>query len=186
MPYKNDILSNSRVVSYTGLDIEGAIAYDPNVRPDATWDGVTMPFAAKRFDCAIATEVLEHVPDIDTFLSEVRRVLRPESVLFFTTPFVWPYHETPNDRQRWTSYGLRYHLEEAGFRSIEIKSVGNWHSSLAQMLGLWIARAPMHAFIRRVLRYPLFLLQKMLMTFDATSPEKENSMPRMCAGIAVL
>ncbi len=62
MPYKQFILENSTVREYIGLDIETAIEYDVNVKPDFTWGGITMPFENNTFDTTFATEVLEHCP----------------------------------------------------------------------------------------------------------------------------
>jgi SAM-dependent methyltransferase len=147
---------------------------------------VTIPFPDQSFDSVIATEVFEHVPDIDLLLREIRRIMRPKGVLFFTTPFVWPFHETPHDCQRWTAMGLQKHLKAAGFQDEQITCEGNWHSSLAQMIGLWVARAPMSSRVRRVLRYPAFAVQKILMRFEGNSEPVENSMPRCIFGTARL
>lgn len=182
MPYKSELLSKSKVADYVGLDIESAIIYDDQIKPDFTWNGSVMPFDIGSFDCVIATEVLEHVPDIDQYLMEVKRVLRPGGIFFFTTPFIWPYHEAPNDRQRWTSFGLTHRLEKAGFNSVVVKSVGNWHSSLAQMIGLYVARAPMPGWVRRLIRIPAYWVQRILFHFDTSPPDQDNCMPRMLVG----
>lgn len=186
MPYRSDILSRSSVRDYVGLDLESALVYDAAVTPHARWDGKTIPFAAGSFDCAIATEVFEHAFDIDRLLLEIRRVLCPGATLFFTTPFLWPYHEMPYDAQRWTAQGLEDRLRKAGFRDIRIASEGNWHSSLAQFLGLWVARSGLHPIVRLPLRHLVFLAQKVLMRFDHFSDSAENAMPRQITGTASL
>jgi len=58
MPYRDFIMSNSKLTSYVGLDIESALQYDARVKPDFFWDGNRMPFEDNSFDCAMATEVL--------------------------------------------------------------------------------------------------------------------------------
>jgi SAM-dependent methyltransferase len=184
MPYRTEVLRRTEVSSYVGLDVQDALVYDAAIRPDAVWDGVTIPFPDRSFDSALATEVFEHVPDIDLLLGEIRRVLRPGGILFFTTPFVWPYHEMPHDCQRWTAPGLKRRLEVAGFREVAITCEGNWHSALAQMVGLWAARAPMPSVMRRLTRYPAFAIQKILMRFEGDSQPAENSMPRGISGTA--
>jgi len=184
MPYRNVIMEQSNVTEYVGLDITTALPYDVNTKPDATWDGRTMPFPDNSFDCVIATEVFEHATEISRLLSEIHRVAKPNGLMFFTTPFVWPYHEVPHDAQRWTTFGLARHLQTCGFTGISITSLGNWHSSLAQFLGLWVARSPMPSFLRRTLRTPVFLLQLLLMKYESHDPPEEGHMPRMLSGVA--
>lgn len=148
MPYKSIILQNTTVTTYTGLDIENALVYDAAVRPDYTWDGVTMPLSDAAYDCALGTEVLEHCFDPEILLNEVYRVLKPGGVFFFTVPFLWNLHEVPHDAYRYTPFALERKLREAGFKDIKIQGYGGWNSALAQMLGLWVRRAPMHRFLR--------------------------------------
>jgi ubiquinone/menaquinone biosynthesis C-methylase UbiE len=51
------------------------------LEPDAP-----LPFADGAFDLVVCTETLEHVRDIQLFLSEVRRVLQPGGRVAITTP----------------------------------------------------------------------------------------------------
>jgi len=148
MPYKEYILNNSSVETYIGLDIEGALEYDKMVKPDFTWDGTNMPFENDSYDCAIGTELLEHCPEPEIVLKEVYRVLKPGGVFFFTIPFLWNLHEVPHDEYRYTPFSLERHLKQAGFTNIEINATGGWHASLAQMMGLWVRRAPINNKIR--------------------------------------
>lgn len=143
MPYKEYILKNSAVTKYIGLDIENALEYDSDVKPDFSWNGIKMPFENQFFDCAFGTEVLEHCPQPEIVLKEVFRVLKPQGVFFFTVPFLWNLHEVPNDEYRYTPFSLERHLVNSGFNDIEIKATGGWHASMAQMLGLWVRRSPM-------------------------------------------
>jgi len=151
MPYKDYILQNSKVHSYTGLDIETAKVYDAQIKPDVTWDGITMPFDDEQFDCAFGTEVLEHCPEPEVVLKEVYRVLKPGGTFFFTVPFLWNLHEVPHDEYRYTPFALERHLKNAGFKDILLKATGGWHASMAQMLGLWVRRSPMKANNRKFL-----------------------------------
>jgi SAM-dependent methyltransferase len=49
-------------------------------------DCARLPFADGEFDWVVAFEVIEHLPDAETFLREVRRVLRPHGRLAVSTP----------------------------------------------------------------------------------------------------
>jgi len=151
MPYREYILSQSAVREYVGLDIEAALVYDKNVKPNYTWDGKRMPFEDNSFDCAFGTEVLEHCPDPEIVLKETSRVLKPGGVFFFTVPFLWNLHEVPHDEYRYTPFSLERHLKNSGFNKIEIHTTGAWHASMAQMLGLWVKRSRLSPMMKRLL-----------------------------------
>jgi ubiquinone/menaquinone biosynthesis C-methylase UbiE len=71
-------------------------------------------------DAVLSTQVLEHVADPLSVLAEFFRVLKPDGRLWLTAPFVWYLHEEPYDYYRFTSHGLRFLLERAGFIEIEV------------------------------------------------------------------
>jgi ubiquinone/menaquinone biosynthesis C-methylase UbiE len=162
MPYKKHLLEHSKVESYIGLDIENALIYDETVKPDFTWNGVSMPFSDNTFNCAFGTEVLEHCPDPEWILKETNRVLKSGGTFFFTVPFLWNLHEVPNDEYRFTPFSLKRHLENSGFREIEIRAMGGWHHSMAQMLGLWVKRAPISKRKAKVLSIIILPIMKYL------------------------
>ena len=138
MPYKNIILSNNdKVTNYIGLDIESGLNYE-NVNADFLWDGSIMPFEDSSFDVVISTEVMEHVPDPDSYLMEVKRVLKPGGMFFFTVPFLMSLHEVPNDYYRYTPFALEMIFKRVGFITITIKPMGGYNAAMAQMLGLWV------------------------------------------------
>jgi len=168
MPYKNYILKNSKVSKYVGLDIETALAYDDDVTPDFTWNGVKMPFESESFQCAFGTEVLEHCPEPEVVLKEVCRILKPKGVFFFTVPFLWNLHEVPHDEYRYTPFSLERHLKNSGFVDISIKATGGWHASMAQMLGLWVRRSPMSSRKRKLFSKLLKPIIKYLIKMDNT------------------
>jgi ubiquinone/menaquinone biosynthesis C-methylase UbiE len=45
-----------------------------------------LPFADRSFDIVISHHVIEHVPDHDHHLTEIRRVLRPQGLCYLGTP----------------------------------------------------------------------------------------------------
>jgi len=186
-PYQNFILQNSSVEKYVGLDIEDGLQYDSEIKPDFLWDGVTMPFNNNSFDTAIATEVLEHCSEPKIILKETWRVMKNGGCFFFTVPFLWPLHEVPHDEYRYTPFALERMLTECGFKNIEIKATGGWHASMAQMLGLWVRRAPMTQNKKKILSRLLKPVIKKLIKIDRYSDRdfKESQMITGLSGIAV-
>lgn len=49
-------------------------------------DALDLPFADGTFDCVIASEILEHVPEDDRAIAELVRVLKPGGALAITVP----------------------------------------------------------------------------------------------------
>jgi SAM-dependent methyltransferase len=51
-----------------------------------TGDALSLPYADQTFDCVIAAEILEHIPDDDAAISELVRVLKVGGTLAVTVP----------------------------------------------------------------------------------------------------
>lgn len=79
-------------------------------------NAAAMDFKANSFDGAFLCWILEHVPDPKRVLSEVRRVLRPGSVVYITEVmnssfFLDPY--SPNVWKYWMAFN-EYQLKQSG------------------------------------------------------------------------
>lgn len=71
---------------------------------------LSLPFPDASFDRVICSEVLEHLPDYQGALAEMRRVLKPGGLLCISVPRAWPericwwlsreYHEVPGGHVR--------------------------------------------------------------------------------------
>lgn len=109
MPYAP--LFVARGVRYRGADLDEAeviIGIDGRVPlPDAS------------IDLLLSFQVLEHVRDLDAYLGEARRLLRPNGRLILSTHGNWLYHPHPEDHRRWTAEGLRHEIEARGFEMLE-------------------------------------------------------------------
>lgn len=71
-------------------------------------DAHRIPFAAASVDAVIVQAVLEHVLDPEGVVSEIRRVLRPNGLVYAETPFLQQVHAGPYDFTRFTGSGHRY------------------------------------------------------------------------------
>jgi len=66
-----------------GVDISQQMVDRASQRSQSEWlsyqcaDATELPFEDSSFDVVVSTQVAEYVPDIDSFTSEVHRVLRP-------------------------------------------------------------------------------------------------------------
>lgn len=81
--------------SIAGVDVSGdAIEYarqryaHPRLRFERIEpvERAPLPFEAERFDVVLSFQVIEHVPDADAYLREVRRVLKRDGVFVIATP----------------------------------------------------------------------------------------------------
>lgn len=138
MPYK-DYLKTPSVDYYVGIDLEHTL-YHNLVKPDLFWDGYNIPLNDSSCDYVIATEFFEHYFDIDHILSEIKRVLKKDGVLFFTVPSIWPIHEAPFDYHRFTPFSLGQYFKEAEFSSWEVKPLGGFYTCLSLIFSFWFEK----------------------------------------------
>jgi SAM-dependent methyltransferase len=69
------------VADYTGVDLSSAVGQFMH-KPFVACDAGALPFENGAFDALWSVTVLEHVPDPQTALEEMRRVLKPGGLLF--------------------------------------------------------------------------------------------------------
>ncbi len=81
-----------------------------------------MSFDNASFDCILCSEVLEHIPDDERAVSELRRVLKPGGVLIATVPFQKRYwaedDEYVGHLRRYDTGELEQKLRAGGFKSV--------------------------------------------------------------------
>ena len=75
-------------------------------------------------DTVFCTQVLEHVPEPWTALSEIQRVLRKEGHVILSVPHLSSIHEAPNDYFRYTEFGLQSLLSSTGLVVCEMHRSG--------------------------------------------------------------
>lgn len=124
---------------YIGADVEQNTGGSVMIRCLAD----ALPLAGGTVDVALCTEVLEHLPEPDRALAELRRVLRPGGLAVVTTPFLYPLHEEPWDFQRLTRYQLERSAREAGLVTERLETAGNEIEVIATLWDrLWSTLLP--------------------------------------------
>jgi SAM-dependent methyltransferase len=94
-----------------------------------------VPAEDGRFDLVLLTQVLEHLPDPLGVLRELRRLLKRGGRLWLTCPLYYPEHEQPFDYYRYTQFGLRHLLTEAGFQIEEVTWLEGFAGTASFQLG---------------------------------------------------
>ena len=72
---------------------------DPGVPSE---DAMNLSYANGSFDLVLTSDTLEHVPDCERALAEIRRVLKPRGMHIFTIPVVWDQAVTRSVRPRFS------------------------------------------------------------------------------------
>lgn len=114
-PYENLF---TKANSYIGLDIKPENIIRNN-RADIFYDGTNFPFSNQQFDIVICNQTLEHVENVNSFFSEIKRVLKKNGLILITVPFIWSEHEIPNDFRRFTSFGIKSFFEKNNFKILK-------------------------------------------------------------------
>ncbi|HUU00843.1 MAG TPA: methyltransferase domain-containing protein [Myxococcota bacterium] len=86
------------------------------------------------YDSAVCLSVLEHVPQPSRALAEIHRILKEDGVVILSVPFLARLHEVPDDYYRFTGYGLRFLLEQAGFDVQQLTPLGGVFSFLGHQI----------------------------------------------------
>lgn len=110
-------------------------------RPDVVGDlRHRLPFADTSFDTILASDVLEHLPDIAAAFQDTARLLRPAGRLIVGTPFLYMIHEAPHDYSRPTEHMLRLEAGNAGLTPTTIEPIGGAPDVAFDLASKFLAR----------------------------------------------
>jgi SAM-dependent methyltransferase len=131
------------------------------------------------YDSAICIEVLEHVPEPQRAVATIARILKPGGSVVITVPHLSRLHDLPHDYFRFTEYGLRYLLKQAGLNVVSIQPKGGLLTFLAHQLSTMLLvvawsisplKAPLLAFNQWALALGAFYADRLL-GIDKTFPQ---------------
>lgn len=72
---------------------------------DIVCDLGALPFKPDSVDAFVSRSVLEHVPRISQVVSQLEHCTRHGGINMHLIPFLFPYHASPDDYQRYTHHG---------------------------------------------------------------------------------
>ncbi len=167
--------------SVTGVELnQGCAQYGiNNFKLDIRSDYLeNIAFVAESIDIVTLFDVLEHIPDIHGFLSEIRRILRKDGLLVIQSPNIqsymailtksdWTWLTPPDHLYHFTPATLDRLLTDHGF---DIRLLNTWEPAQDFSDNLLLSFVPI-PFIRNVLiginkvthifAFPILLIQKL-------------------------
>ncbi|GEM_PF-5386477 len=141
MPYREKL--EPIVKRYIGVDHPKISSlYNPGKKPDILADITKkIPVKDKSFEIVIMLEVLEYLENPVKTFSEIRRILKPNGVLIFTSPFLYPLHDIPYDRNRFTDTQIKTFLANEKFEILKLKIHGGFLSFWFQSLNVFLLKS---------------------------------------------
>jgi SAM-dependent methyltransferase len=129
------------VGSVVGIEPESSAIRLAQARGEAQYccgRGNELPFRAEAFDAVVASDVLEHIEDDRSAMSEITRVLRPGGTLVITVPahpWLFSRHDAAlHHFRRYTRSGLRSLVEQGG---LKIRVLSYWNATLFPAISLY-------------------------------------------------
>lgn len=124
----------------------------------------------KKFDNIVIFNVLEHIYNEKNALSELNKILKKNGKIYISTPFLYRYHEAPEDYKRYTITYFEKALKETKFKSIKKKYLGEGPLMTSySMIFDYINKIPL-------ISYPIliicFLFDQVLSYFHKTDIKK--------------
>lgn len=145
---EREILQQFAGASYVGVDVASSPEVHASAQPRpanfVVYDGSRLPFRSSSIDLVYSRQVLEHLPNPQLALREIRRVLRPEGLFVGSTSHLEAFHSY--SYWNFTPYGLVRLGEEAGLRPV---LVAPGIDSLALMLRRFVRSDGRHRWLER-------------------------------------
>lgn len=148
------------------------INLDPNASPSIFADVTQTPLMAQSVDCIICTEVLEHLPNPQACVDEMRRILYDGGVVFASVPFFYPVHADPFDFQRFTEDGLRHLFED--FKVVEVYRMGGYPGTMGLLIELGIVGIEGNSIPQKFLRWAMKWISRWLCWYDLLTFTHQN------------
>jgi SAM-dependent methyltransferase len=115
---------------FPGKDYQG-VDFRPGPGVDCVADAEALPHRTGSVGTVLALSTFEHVRRFWLAFDEVHRVLRPDGVFIFCSPFYFHVHAYPSDYWRFTPEAADMMLEPYPTRIL------GWHGPARRMANVW-------------------------------------------------
>ena len=79
---------------------------------------------SNKYNNILLFNVLEHLPEYNSALSEINRILKKNGKFVGSTPFIYQIHSAPNDYFRFTKKFFEFELKKNKFYNIKVEYMG--------------------------------------------------------------
>ena len=104
---------------------------------DLVADGYRIPFPDKYFDLVVAQASMKHLVNPHNFITEVKRILKPEGIFYAEFAYLLSFHRWPGDYFRFTPRGISELL--TGFDIVDMGANRGASYTVAEILMLYCA-----------------------------------------------
>ena len=135
---------------------------------DAVGNLLRMPIKDSCVDAVVCICVLEHIAEPVQFLSEINRILKKNGKLFLSVPQGYGEHQMPHDYFRFSSPGLAYIFNKAGFTIQFIRPMGGYFYFIGSLLKIFpyiISNSIHNRLLNRMLSVPLKIIFEYLIPY---------------------
>ncbi len=140
----SEILKNYEVIYVDGARFDGVnLICDFSSR---------IPLRSESISTILCSNVFEHLPEPQTCMNEIERILKPGGRCLILVPFIIKLHSEPFDFHRYTKYAIARYCRQAGFVDVKIQEVGGNSNILGTVLKIAISESdhPIKTLILRV------------------------------------
>ena len=137
-------------------------------------DAMSLPLKKSSFDGIICVNSLYYCSNPFMTIKEFSSILRKNGKLVLIMPFMYPIHDAPEDKYRFTEYGIKELLKE-DFIIKEIKTIGGifylpavFFHSLIKGVPLMVPKAirKIISFFTIIILYPFYFIAQLISVFD--------------------
>ena len=137
-------------------------------------DAMSLPLKKSKFDGVICVSSLYYYKNPFQAIKQISNVLKKNGKLALVTPFIYPIHDAPYDKYRFTKYGLREILKNE-FDVKKIKAIGGIFNLATVFFHSLIKGVPLIApksirktvsFLTIIVFYPFYIAAQLISLLD--------------------